>query len=273
MIYLRAIRMKWFPESEQNYPFNLPLIRNLDEIEFTSPVTFFVGENGSGKSTLLEAIAAGMETITIGSSRIEDDPTLEPARKLGSSLRFVKNQNPRRGFYFRAEDAFGFTRRVIHDQQDLREAEQELAESVKGDGKEMAVAVVRNQRLMLNRRYGDNPDAFSHGESFLNVLKQRMSPDGFYLLDEPETPLSPMRQIALLALLKQCVDDECQCLIATHSPILMAFPDAHILRFEDGQIQTVDYDDIEHVSITRQFLNNPEAFLRRLYEEDSSQGS
>lgn len=264
MIYLRTIRLKWIPEAETAYPFNLPLIRQLDEIELDAPVTFFVGENGSGKSTLLEAIAVAMETLTIGSRNIEDDPTLEHARTLAGALRLSKNRSPRRSFYFRAEDAFGFTKRVIQDQQDLLAAEQELADSIQGSGKAAAVNVVRGERERLNARYGDNPDARSHGESFLHVLKERMLPGGFYLLDEPETPLSPTRQIALLALLKQCVEDDCQFLIATHSPILMAFPEARILCFEEGQILQTAYDDVEHVTLTRAFLNNPDSFLRRL---------
>lgn len=264
MIYLRTIRLKWIPETETPYPFNLPLIRQFDEIELDTPVTFFVGENGSGKSTLLEAIAVAMETVTIGSQNVEDDPTMAAARTLAAALRLSKNRAPRRGFYFRAEDAFGFTKRVIQDQQELLAAEQELADSVEGSGKAAAIGVVRGERERLNARYGENPDAFSHGESFLHILQERMLPGGFYLLDEPETPLSPTRQIALLALLKQCVEDDCQFLIATHSPILMAFPDARILCFEDGKITQTAYEEVEHVTLTRAFLNNPDSFLRRL---------
>lgn len=139
-----------------------------------------------------------------------------------------------------------------------------LADSVVGSGKTAATGVIRVQRNKLIERYGDNPDACSHGESFLNVLKERMAPDGFYLLDEPETPLSPMRQIALLYLIHEHVLDGCQFIIATHSPILMAYPEASILLFDEGEIRKISYDEVEHVMVTRGFLNNPETYLRHL---------
>ena len=106
--------------------------------------------------------------------------------------------------------------------------------------------------------------AMSHGESFLNVFAQRCVPGGLYLLDEPETPLSPLRQLALLSHIKQRVTQACQFIIATHSPILMASPGASILSFDNDAIAPIAYDDVEHVSLTRAFLNDPEAFCRRL---------
>ena len=263
MVFLRSLYLRSLPEGDQ-FPFNLPLIKNLDEVSFSSPVTFFVGENGSGKSTLMEAIATGMEAITIGSHDVWEDPTLEAARALGDRLRLIRNKKPHRGFYFRAEDAFGFTKRIIQEQQALEEAEQEMMDSVEGSGKDAAAGVIRAQRMKLVERYGDDPDACSHGESFLNVLKERMTPDGFYLLDEPETPLSPMRQIALLYLIHDHVMDGSQFIIATHSPILMAYPKARILLFDEGEIREISYDDVEHVTVTRSFLNNPAAYLRHL---------
>ena len=118
--------------------------------------------------------------------------------------------------------------------------------------------------MKLIERYGADPDACSHGESFLNVLKERIVPDGFYLLDEPETPLSPMRQIALLYLIHDYVAEGCQFIIATHSPILMAYPEARILQFDEGDIREIPYNEVEHVTVTRSFLNNPDSYLRHL---------
>jgi predicted ATPase len=177
------------PETDQ-FPFNLPLIQKLDEVEFTGPVTFFVGENGSGKSTLLEAIATGMDAITIGSYDVWEDPTLEAARMLGGRLRLVKNKKPHRGFYFRAEDAFGFTKRIIREQLELAAEEQEVADSVEGSGKTAAAGVIRAQRKKLIERYGDNPDACSHGEIrkiSYDEVEHVMVMRGF--LNNPETYL------------------------------------------------------------------------------------
>ncbi len=263
MIFLRSLYIRSLPESDE-FPFNLPLVQKLDEIDFSSPVTFFVGENGSGKSTLMEAIAAGMDAIAIGSHDVRDDPSLEAARQLGDRLRLIKNKAPQRGFYFRAEDAFGFTKRIIREQEALKEEEKEVETSVQESGRDAAAGVIRAQRMKLIERYGADPDACSHGESFLNVLKERIVPDGFYLLDEPETPLSPMRQIALLYLIHDYVAEGCQFIIATHSPILMAYPEARILQFDEGDIREIPYNEVEHVTVTRSFLNNPDSYLRHL---------
>ena len=117
----------------------------------------------------------------------------------------------------------------------------------------------------LRRRYGADPDAGSHGEQFLNFFEQRLAPGGLYLLDEPEAPLSPMRQLTLLSIvMAAAAERDCQFLICTHSPILMAASGARILSFDQVPIAEVAYDEIEHVTLTRDFLNRPGAFLRHL---------
>ncbi|MCA9971103.1 MAG: AAA family ATPase, partial [Anaerolineales bacterium] len=116
----------------------------------------------------------------------------------------------------------------------------------------------------MRGQYGRAIDTYSHGESFLELFQQRLRPGGLYLLDEPEAPLSPLRQLSLLSLLKTAVAEGSQFLIATHSPILMAFPDAAILSFDAAPLQPVAYEELEHVTLTRDFLNDPAAFLRHL---------
>lgn len=116
----------------------------------------------------------------------------------------------------------------------------------------------------IERRYGNGLDSQSHGESFLVLFQSRFVPGGLYLMDEPEVPLSPLRQLGLLALIKEMTEQDAQFIIATHSPILMAFPQAIILSFDESPIRSVEYESLEHVSLTRDFLNNPEAFLRHL---------
>jgi len=247
------------------FPFDLPVIESLESLDFERDVTFFIGENGSGKSTLLEAIAVGMKCPAIGLADTARDPLLEPARQLAAHLRFSRRQKPKRRLFFRAEDAMGFTRRVMEDMSDLSEMEAHFEENLSGYGKQLATGAVRGQRGALSSRYGENPDARSHGEWFLHMLRERLQPGGLYLLDEPETPLSPIHQLSLLALIKDAVAESCQFIIATHSPILMALPGARILNFE-LDIRPVEWEDTEHVAITRGFLNDPESFLRRLDE-------
>jgi predicted ATPase len=116
----------------------------------------------------------------------------------------------------------------------------------------------------LRKRYGEGLDARSHGESFLALFQSRFVPDGLYLLDEPEAPLSPIRQMALIAAIKDMVSQNGQFIIATHSPILMAYPDATILNFDGGEIHPVRYDDLEQVRLMRDFLLDPQAFLHNL---------
>jgi len=256
MIRLQSISLKPAAKERSGFPFDLPLIKKLDQLDFHSPVTFFVGENGSGKSTLLEAIGAGVKLATVGGDDVERDETLENARALGRQLKFSWLNKTHRGFFLRAEDFFNFARRL----QTMMKELQEIAGSMEG----MGVGAVLGQRQALIERYGENLDANSHGESFLKLFQSRFVAGGLYLLDEPEAPLSPQRQLALMAMLKEMVDQEAQFIIATHSPILMAFPGARILSFDDHPVREVDYDDVEHVSLTRAFLNNPQSFLRRL---------
>jgi len=256
MIHLQSISLKPAAKARSGFPFDLPLIKRLDQLEFRSPVTFFVGENGSGKSTLLEAIGAGVKLATVGGDDVERDETLENARALGRQLKFSWSNKTHRGFFLRAEDFFNFARRL----QTMMKELQEIADSLGGVGAGAALG----QRQALIERYGENLDANSHGESFLKLFQSRFVPGGLYLLDEPEAPLSPQRQLALMAMLKEMVDQEAQFIIATHSPILMAFPGGRILSFDDHPVREVDYDDVEHVSLTRAFLKNPQSFLRRL---------
>ncbi len=137
-------------------------------------------------------------------------------------------------------------------------------DGLKGYGLTLARGVVGGQRRALASRYGEDADARSHGESFLNLFQSRFVPGGLYLLDEPEAPLSPQRQLALLAMLKEMAGQDSQFVVATHSPILMALPGADILSFDTTPVTRVRYEEVEHVSFTRDFLNNPEAFLRHL---------
>ena len=262
MVWLRSLTLH---KPTREYPFTLPLFERFETLEFSSPVTFFVGENGCGKSTLLEIIGAGLRLASLGQKAIDQHPLMSIAIEAAKSFRFVRSRPIRHGFYFRADDVTGFLQSV---QRSVREHEQiaaELAKSIpEGWGRTRAVGMARAQSEALKARYGGDPFARSHGELYLDLFRSRITAPGLYLMDEPETPLSPTNQLALIAIIQDAVANGSQFIVATHSPILMALPDAEILDVNESPPLRVAWDDVEHVSITRAFLNHPEAFLRHL---------
>jgi predicted ATPase len=268
MAYLESIALKNPVAASEGFPFTLPVVRSLPEVSFRAPVTFFVGENGSGKSTLLEAIAAGIPLPSVGSEELDRDDSMGPARLLGDALRYRWAKKTRHGFFLRAEDFFNFGARVkaliAELERQVRDYEEELEGRPFAEGMVYAIGSAKGQIQELKKKYGDDLNARSHGESFLKLFEARITPNGLYLLDEPEAPLSPLRQLAFLSILKQKVGQGCQFLIATHSPILLAYPDALIYSFDSHPVGAVEYESLEHVTLTRDFLCRPGAFLRRL---------
>ncbi|MEA2666523.1 MAG: hypothetical protein QOI11_3467 [Candidatus Eremiobacteraeota bacterium] len=265
-MFLRALRRRADAEIDGAFPWSVPVLRALERFSFDAPVTFLMGENGCGKSTLLEALAVKVEAVAVGAQDVEADSTLAGSRRLAAAFDAVYARRPQTRLFFRAEDAFGFTRRV---ERDMRGIDEE-ADAILGDeraglsARKRAAGFVRGQKRQLARRYGDDPHARSHGETFLGLLRARVGAPGLYLLDEPETPLSPTRVLALLALLREAVDGGSQFVIATHSPILAAFPAASIRVFAGERITETPYDELEHVRVTRDFLNAPGRWLRAL---------
>lgn len=266
MIHLRSVQKREMRETD-DFPFNVPIIQALQEINFQAPVTFFVGENGSGKSTLMEAIACAIGSVTVGSESVKTDPTLAHMRKLADHLRLTWSKRTHKGFFLRAEDFFGYAKQIAktrHElEQELNNVDREYAGRSKY-AKDLAKMPHRNEIGALQRRYGDGLDVRSHGESFLGLFQSRFVPGGLYLLDEPEAPLSPLRQLSFLSMLKQMTAEDAQFIIATHSPIILAFPEAQIMSFNDGTIKNIPYDELEHVTLTRAFLNDPQSYMRHL---------
>jgi predicted ATPase len=254
-------------ELSAEFPFSVPSIRSLTgrSVEFASPVTFLVGENGSGKSTLLEALAVAARSVTVGSAMAHTDPTLAGAQRLANELRLSWAKRTHRGFFMRAEDFFNFARAMEQQRAEFIADIEAIRrdETLSAQAKGLAIMPHAGQLAALEKSYGEGLDQRSHGEAFLALFQSRLVPDGLYLLDEPEAPLSPRRQLAFLAMMKDAVEnDDAQFIVASHSPILMAYPGAEILSFDDGEVRSVPYDDLDHVVITRDFLTNPNLFLR-----------
>jgi len=265
-IHLRSIELREGLQ-QRDFPFNLPVVQSWETLELTSTVTFFVGENGSGKSTIMETIACAVGSVTVGSESVKTDPTLVAMRKLAKAFRLAWNKRTQRGFFLRAEDFFGYVKQIAQSRaelaDDLKRVEVEYADRSKFAQNQARMAYA-NELNAIEARYGDGLDSHSHGESYLELFQARFVPGGLYLLDEPEAALSPLRQLGFLSLLKEMVGSEAQFIIATHSPILMAFPDAQILSFDQLPIHPVAWQELEHVTLTRDFLNSPDGFLRYL---------
>jgi len=268
MPHLRSIAFRGVPpEAGDRFPFTVPIIRGLTSLDLDARVTFLVGENGSGKSTLLEGIAAAAKLPTVGSESLERDATLTAQRELAGRLHLTWNTRVKRGFFLRAEDFFGFTKSLskmrAELQERLRQVDQEFVTSSDW-AKGLAKGPARASLADMERRYGVDLDANSHGQSFLKLFGARFVPGGLYLLDEPEAPLSPQSQLGLIALIGDMLRQDAQFIIATHSPILLGFPGAVIYSCDRTPIEAVPYEELDHVVITRDFLNSRERFLKYL---------
>jgi predicted ATPase len=249
------------------FPFTVPVIRSLDVLPLRGAVTFFVGENGSGKSTLLEAIAASARLPAVGSADLDADATLGAQRELSDALRLVWSRRTKRGFFLRAEDFFGFAKRLSQMRSELLRRMEELEveyEDRSSYAKGLAMGPMRRSLAEMEARYGVDLDANSHGQSFLRLFQSRFVPGGLYLLDEPEAPLSPQSQLGLVAMIADMVTQDAQFIIATHSPILMAYPGATIVSFDEEPAAVVEYESLESVRLVKEFLAEPKRYLDRI---------
>lgn len=249
MKYLSEIELHR-PVPEDTYFYHLAPVRHLlsgRRLVFDSPVTFFVGENGTGKSTLLEAIALCCGFNLEGGSRHFRFSTENTHSALGEYLTPVRKAYFKDGFFLRAESFYNVATYL-----DRLEEEDPLAMALQSYG-------------------GRSLHEQSHGESFLALVQNRFGGNGLYLLDEPEAALSPSRLFTLLTELHSLVRAGSQFIISTHSPILMAFPNARLYLFQEEGLQAVDYRETEHFILTKQFLNNPEQMLHYLFYDASEE--
>ena len=231
-------------DSFEVYPFSIPAVRNLRKFDTESPVTFFVGDNGTGKSTLLEASAVACGFNPEGGTRSFHFGTRESHSPLYQFLRVTRGtRRPSTGFFLRAESFFN------------------LATEIENLDKEPSF-----DRKIVEYYGGTSLHEMSHGESFWTLLTEKFLGGGLYILDEPEAALSPSRQLAALARMDELVKDGSQFIIATHSPILMAYPNARIFLFGDDAIREVRYEETEHYTVTRDFLERRETMLRELLQ-------
>lgn len=267
--HLRSVALRPPPSGEgHRFPFGIPALTGLEEISLEAQVTVFVGENGSGKSTLLEAVALEARLPTVGSREARTDESLKEQRRLADLLTLVWHKRTHRGFFLRAEDFFGFSRRLKAMRHEMEERIAQVEREYEGRSelaKTLAKGPAAGSIAAMRARYGDNPDSRSHGESFLDLFRSRFVPGGLYLLDEPEAALSPQSQLGLVAMMRDMVEQDSQFILATHSPILAAIPGAVIYDFNEAPLVRGSYDGLESIQLIRSFLEEPARYLRHIW--------
>lgn len=241
--YIRAIEVLAAADARSRYPLSLAAIRGVNSLALDPAMTIFVGENGSGKSTLVEGIAVAAGFNAEGGSTNFNFRTQGHVPELAHHLRLVRNPTrPRTGFFLRAESFFN------------------VATEIEQLGPEIAAA------------YGPQPlHEVSHGEAFLALVLHRFGPGGLYILDEPEAAMSPTGALALLRRFHDLVVEGSQFVIATHSPILMRFPGALIYLLTDDGPRAVNWEDLDHVNLLRDFVNRPDQVLEELMSDSGSE--
>nr|WP_227591459.1 AAA family ATPase [Acinetobacter sp. Marseille-Q1620] len=218
------------------YPFVIPAVNDLEKIEFHPNVTFFVGENGSGKSTILEALALGLGFSEEGGTRNVSLSTASTSSGLHQSLRIIKGYHKPQDYYFLRAESFYNVATYMHE-------------------------------LNYLQGYGGTIHHRSHGEAFMSVITHKLKGNGLYLFDEPEAALSPAMQMTALSMLHQLCRSRSQFVIATHSPILLAYPYAKIYQFSDTGIREISYEDTDHYRMTKDFLINYQKRIHQIIEE------
>lgn len=238
-LFIRKIILKDIEEKE-GYPYNIPLIKNFSCLEFKKPITFIVGENGSGKSTLIEALAVSVGLNAEGGSQNFIFNTYATHSDLYNYMTIEKGvRRPVTKYFLRAESFYN-----------------------------VATQTENNEDALIKGMGGISLHKSSHGESFLNLIKNRFYNNGLYILDEPEAALSPTSQMKFLVLLDDLVKNGCQVIICTHSPIILSYPNAEIYQIYENKLELIKYEETDIYMIYKTFLNDPRRILNTLLDKE-----
>ena len=262
MPYLKTLHIN--SDREHPYPFDVPAIKYAKNIDVSSRITFLIGENGCGKSTLLETLACRLHLPHIDGAAY-GKKCFDAAKRLLPHLQLEWNRKRSVGFFFRAEDFGDFVNSVhrsdvtIHNQ--MSELDGEVSKHIIQEMKDSA----NHQLRQVRKNYGQELSSFSHGEAYMHIMHEMVKRPGIYLLDEPEASLSPAKQLAFIYFLQNHLkNNNSQFIIATHSPMLMAYPEATIYEVTDSYMKKMPLEETDHYSITKSFLENPRIFLKHL---------
>ena len=238
--FIRSVEVMGEEVERRSYPLNLPAFRGVRTLDLDPRMTIFVGENGSGKSTLVEGVAVAAGFNAEGGTTNFNFATQRHSPELAKHLRLVRGTlRPRTGFFLRAESFFNVATEI--------------------------------ERLDVGPAYGPKPlHEVSHGESFLSLAMHRFGPNGLYILDEPEAAMSPFGCLALVRRFHDLSQQGSQFVIATHSPIMMAFPSALIYVLSEAGPRRSSWDDVDHVKVLKDFMNHRDAVLAELFGEAGS---
>lgn len=235
-LFIQGVLFEWNEIEPNSYIRTIESLRDVEKIEFQSPVSLFVGENGTGKSTLLEAIAVAHGFNPEGGTKNYVFSTYDSHSELCDAIRIAKDYRKEKwGYFLRAESFYNVATQ------------------------EEKYADIAHPSMQYHKK--------SHGESFLDLAQDNIKSNGLYLLDEPEAALSPQRQLTLLTQIYKCANDGAQFIIATHSPILLGIPNAQIFCFDNGKIHTCTYEETDSYKITEMFINNRKSLLQKLLDE------
>lgn len=235
-LFIQGVLFEWNEIEPNSYIRTIESLRDVEKIEFQSPVSLFVGENGTGKSTLLEAIAVAHGFNPEGGTKNYVFSTYDSHSELCDAIRIAKGYRKEKwGYFLRAESFYNVATQ------------------------EEKYADIAHPSMQYHKK--------SHGESFLDLAQDNIKSNGLYLLDEPEAALSPQRQLTLLTQIYKCENDGAQFIIATHSPILLGIPNAQIFCFDNGKIHTCTYEETDSYKITEMFINNRKSLLQKLLDE------
>ena len=270
MIYLRAIKQAETEHAHDSYPLSLPQIAAIERLEFTAPVTLIAGDNGSGKTTLVELIAELTGAIRIGDAR-SDRRAHSSFSSASRAFRAEFSHKPKRSFFFLAED---FTRYIDAREDMMREEQAEMErisreyEGRSGYAKALASMPHASGLYEMKSMYSDELSQQSHGEGYIDFFGSRLNAQGLYLMDEPEGALSYYNQYVLMNMIADAVKRDCQFIISTHSPVLLAYPDATLYSFENNLLRESSFRALENINFLRDFLSEPARYLRRLGEDE-----
>lgn len=241
---IQGIQIDWSKIEQDSYLQEIPSLKNIDSLEFSNNVTFFVGENGTGKSTLIEGIAVACGFNAEGGSKNYNFSTYNSHSELCGAIKIIRGiKREKWGYFLRAESFYN----VASKTEDYRD--------------------IASKEYFYAQYGGKSLHEQSHGESFLALMQKSFAPEGLYILDEPEAALSPQRQLTLLIEIERLARQGAQFIIASHSPILLGLPGAEILSFDEERIHQCRYEETESYQVMELFINNREYLMKRLLIE------